>query len=221
MIPSSLSSVLWPAVAAAALLFARLLYILPILRRRGGVTAAPAPALSPPQRRPRVLAVLGSGGHTSELLSFLSGGTRTPVEGYFLVADTDAGSASKLEQSPKWRGSQLIRTPRARSVGEPLVSSFFSFVRAMAFTWRVVWRVRPDTVVCAGPGTCVPAVLCSFALRLLAIHDSRIVFVESYARVNSLSATGLLLYPIADLFAVQWPPVHKKWPNTLLCEKLL
>jgi beta-1,4-N-acetylglucosaminyltransferase len=41
------------------------------------------------------------------------------------------------------------------------------------------------------------------------------VFVESFCRVETLSATGMLLYylPLADAFLVQWPQLKVKYPQ--------
>ena len=36
------------------------------------------------------------------------------------------------------------------------------------------------------------------------------MFVESFARVQALSLTGKLLYPLADRFVVQWPQLVQK-----------
>ena len=39
------------------------------------------------------------------------------------------------------------------------------------------------------------------------------MFVESFARAQSLSLSGRILYPIADLFLVQWPALVAKYPR--------
>jgi hypothetical protein len=36
---------------------------------------------------------------------------------------------------------------------------------------------------------------------------ARIVYIESWCRVHSCSGSGPLIYPVADLFLVQWPDV--------------
>lgn len=43
-----------------------------------------------------------------------------------------------------------------------------------------------------------------------------IVYVESFARVYSLSLTGKLMLKlrIADRMLVQWPELHAKYPET-------
>jgi beta-1,4-N-acetylglucosaminyltransferase len=40
---------------------------------------------------------------------------------------------------------------------------------------------------------------------LLGIKKIEIIYIESFARVDTLSLTGRLLYPFVDRFLVQWP----------------
>lgn len=62
-------------------------------------------------------------------------------------------------------------------------------------------------------GTCVPICFAAFSLRLLGLCDPTIVFAESFCRVETLSLTGKLLYPIADKFLVLWPQLAEKHPR--------
>jgi beta-1,4-N-acetylglucosaminyltransferase len=56
-----------------------------------------------------------------------------------------------------------------------------------------------------GPGTCVVLVLVSWIRRILGLDHTRIIYVESFARVKSLSLSGKLVKPFVDTFVVQWP----------------
>jgi beta-1,4-N-acetylglucosaminyltransferase len=47
-------------------------------------------------------------------------------------------------------------------------------------------------------------------LRGVGWLHTRIVFVESVCRVNDLSATGKLLYYVADQVQVQWPELLRR-----------
>jgi UDP-N-acetylglucosamine:LPS N-acetylglucosamine transferase len=47
------------------------------------------------------------------------------------------------------------------------------------------------------------------------------VFVESLCRVKTLSLTGRILYPWADLFAVHWPDLRTKYPDTVVLESFI
>lgn len=40
---------------------------------------------------------------------------------------------------------------------------------------------------------------------------AKILFVESFCRVQTLSLTGRLVYPIADRFVVQWKGLCAKY----------
>ena len=75
-------------------------------------------------------------------------------------------------------------------------------------------RLRPELVLCNGPGTCVPVCAGALLVRFLGLEDTRIVFVESFCRVNTLSVTGKILYPFAaDRFIVQWAQLKAKYPR--------
>jgi len=43
----------------------------------------------------------------------------------------------------------------------------------------------------------------------------KIIYVESFARVDTASLTGRLIYPIADLFIVQWEESLKFFPKAV------
>lgn len=51
----------------------------------------------------------------------------------------------------------------------------------------------------------MPICYVAFLYKLLGLLDVDLVYVESFCRVQHLSLTGKLLYPIADKFIVQWP----------------
>ena len=94
------------AFAAAFTLVLALLVPLLLLRGAGGGAR---------RTRARTLVVLGSGGHTTEMLSMLAG-MPAAVAGssVFIIAATDAMSETKLLQC--YPGAAVRRTPRAREV---------------------------------------------------------------------------------------------------------
>jgi UDP-N-acetylglucosamine:LPS N-acetylglucosamine transferase len=63
--------------------------------------------------------------------------------------------------------------------------------------FRILLREKPDLVISTGAGIAVPGFL---AAKLLGI---RTVYIESYARVESLSLAGKICYRLADRFLVQ------------------
>lgn len=144
----------------------------------------------------RMMAVLGSGGHTAEMLALLKGlktAVYTPRD--YVIADTDHTSAQRIETFEKARGAdasdfRLLRLPRSREVGQSYVSSVFTTLYALVHAFGLVLRARPSLLLCNGPGTCIPLCAWAYGLRLLGIQHVTIVYVESICRVHSVRAAA-------------------------------
>ncbi|EGZ12973.1 hypothetical protein PHYSODRAFT_260934 [Phytophthora sojae] len=169
------------------------------------------------ERQIRVMAVLGSGGHTTELLKLMKRLKRevyTPIT--FVVAETDKTSQAKTELD--WKPTEtdsFAIIPRSREVGQSWSSTVWTTLRSFQSCLGLVYNRRPQLVLCNGPGTCIPICAAVLLFRVLGIQsDSKIVFCESFARVQHLSLTGKLLYYVADEFVVQWPQLQAKYPRT-------
>ena len=76
-----------------------------------------------------------------------------------------------------------------------------AFVRAV---W-VLGRERPDVVLSTGSEIAIPF------LWLGRLLGARTVYVESCCRVTAPSRTGPLVYPVSDLFLVQWPALLDRY----------
>lgn len=186
----------------------------------------------PPLKRVRAMAVLGSGGHTAEMLRLLpslcSRAEYSRLD--FVLAETDRSSRASAEQLR----DQLARSghplppisfltiPRSREVGQSYVSSIFSTLRAIAASALVVVRRKPDLILCNGPGTCLPVCLIARALHLLTLRTIVIVYVESMARVRSLSLTGRVVWTLglAGAFFVQWEGLQERYRGTVFRGRL-
>lgn len=193
---------------ALLLLAARFHYIkLQLLKR---------PASSQP-RPIKTLIVLGSGGHTTEMLTIVK---RLQPERYtprvYVIAGSDTTSEPRIDEGDR-RDWEIVRIFRSRSVQQSYATSVFTTVWSILMTIPMLYRVRPQLILCNGPGTCVPICLIAFVFRLLAIfsHRTRIVFVESYCRVRTISLSGKILIWLADLFVVQWPQLQQKYDKSV------
>lgn len=169
----------------------------------------------------RTLVVLGSGGHTSEMIQLirhLSSERYHPL--LFVKAATDTTSTGRLQAANLLSSSSsspatvVHEIPRAREVGQSYVSSVMSTLHAFFYALQLVARTRPDVLLCNGPGTCLPLCVAAFAWRVVGWTGTRIIFVESYCRVQTMSLTGRLLYAWVDLVAVHWPTLQTKYPLT-------
>lgn len=173
----------------------------------------------------RTLIVLGSGGHTAEMcaiLKHLSTDKYSPR--YFVLSDTDATSESKVLQIPATSKSDsyIYRIKRSRHVGQSYFTSVFTTIHSIFSSIPMVYRIQPDVILCNGPGTCVPICLIAFILKLFWLLDaqSKIVFVESFCRVQTVSLTGKILIWFIDCFVVQWPQLTNISPKVKYFGKL-
>lgn len=79
-------------------------------------------------------------------------------------------------------------------------------------TWRslkILWKEKPDIVICTGVLAMVPICL------LAKLTGRKLIYIESFAKVNSGTLSGRLLYPIADHFLVQWESMLEVYPKAV------
>lgn len=72
-----------------------------------------------------------------------------------------------------------------------------------------VLKHRPDYVISTGAGAVLPYLIFS------KIFGSQIIFMESFAKVNSPTITGKIVYKFANHFFVQWPEMLEYYPKAL------
>jgi len=70
-------------------------------------------------------------------------------------------------------------------------------------------KEKPDCVITTGALMGYAAALAGKSLR------KKIIYIESFARIDTASLTGRLIYPVADLFIVQWEEGEKLFPNSV------
>ncbi|KTW28188.1 hypothetical protein T552_04140 [Pneumocystis carinii B80] len=170
----------------------------------------------------KLLIFLGSGGHTAEMIrllkkvDFLRYSKRTYVisAGDFL----SKGKVRKLEiektNSSGYAGKYYIENvPRARYVNQVYYTTAFSSILCLISCLKILlWNKlgRPDALLCNGPGSSVMMCLAAIITEIFGLNRPDIIFIESFARVKSLSLSGRILLYLVDRFIVQWPDLIKK-----------
>ncbi|KAM0934189.1 putative oligosaccharide biosynthesis protein Alg14 [Dioscorea sansibarensis] len=179
-----------------------------------------------PPGRVSTMIILGSGGHTAEMLSIVNVLNKERFSPRFYVAaTTDNMSLQKaqvLEQSLLHQGkgnaeaAQFMQIYRSREVGQSYITSIGTSLIAIAHAIWLILKIRPQVIVCNGPGTCIPLCVAAFMFKVAGLRWSSIFYIESIARVRKLSLSGLLLYKLhlTDQFVVQWPQLQSKYPRS-------
>eukprot|EP00392_Amoebophrya_sp_AT5.2_P014484 g14633.t1 len=167
----------------------------------------------------KCVAVLGSGGHTSELLQLIQDWDRNRWQHIFIATDEDPsnGKIKSTTTTTTTTGTpaRLFLIKRSRRVGEGWVSSFVntcsSCVQCIALWYRELSLLQDaDLLLINGPGVCVPVVISALFWEAFGYGDLRIVFVESFCRTRRISMTGKMLQPVCDRFVVQWAGLADK-----------
>jgi beta-1,4-N-acetylglucosaminyltransferase len=131
----------------------------------------------------RVLLVCSPGGHLQQLLALEP-------------AWEDAETSWVTLRAPD---AQELLAGRTVDVAHgPTNRDLWMLARNLVVAWRVIRARDPDVILSTGAGVAVPFF---WVGRLL---GRRCIFVESLARVDTLSLTGRLVYPFAHEFFVQW-----------------
>lgn len=73
---------------------------------------------------------------------------------------------------------------------------------------KILLKEKPDFIISAGSEISI-----IFFYLSKVFSRARLIYIESAAQVNDLSVTGKMIYPIADLFLVQWKSLLGKGYN--------
>jgi len=84
-----------------------------------------------------------------------------------------------------------------------------SFIKLFFQCRRILKKEKPDCVITTGALMGYAAALAGKLLK------KKIIYIESFARVDTASLTGRLIYPFADLFIVQWEEGLRFFPKSV------
>jgi UDP-N-acetylglucosamine:LPS N-acetylglucosamine transferase len=81
--------------------------------------------------------------------------------------------------------------------------------------WHIIRQERPTILLSTGAGPIVP-----FAI-IGKLMGTKIIFVETIARLSRPSLTGRIMYRLADRFFYQWKSLQSCFPNGIYGGRLI
>ena len=117
-----------------------------------------------------------------------------------------------------FRGSvaeNLAKSERVKAIPNVVRNNPLSWLTGFWRSLKIALAERPDVVITTGAGVVV--FFCLFSKLL----GAKLIFIESMAKVEKPTLTARMLYPIADLFFVQWPNLKTYFPKAQYLGKLL
>lgn len=151
-------------------------------------------------KKKKVLFISSTGGHLKELLQLKK--IFGKYDSYLITEKTD--STKKLKDEYKEKMGYMVFGTKDHMLTYPFKLLANCFISVFYFI-----KIRPKYIVTTGTHTAGP--IC----YLGKIFGSKIIYIETMANINRKTQTGRLIYPIADLFIVQWESMLKIYPKAV------
>jgi UDP-N-acetylglucosamine:LPS N-acetylglucosamine transferase len=136
------------------------------------------------------------GGHLEEIARLIELGNQYDV---FLV--TEKGGFIELNVCK--RVYHLSQINRKEILFIP------KFINIFFQSFYILLKEKPDNIISTGA-------LVTFPICLLGkLMKKKVIYIESFARVDTASMTGKLMYRFADLFIVQWEEMLEIFPKAI------
>ena len=81
------------------------------------------------------------------------------------------------------------------------------FIKLFLTAYKIMMTERPDIIISTGALVTVPICL------LGKMVGSKVIYIESFARITTPSLTGKIMYHFADVFIIQWPGLKGRFPK--------
>ena len=145
--------------------------------------------------------ISSTGGHLDELMQLKP---MFKKYNYHLITEKDKSTESLKEKYGK-KVSYLVYGTRKQ-----LFKYIFIFIYNIIKSLMLYIKHRPQFIITTGTHTAVP--ICYIGK----IFGSKIIYIETFANIDKKTLTGRLIYPIANLFIVQWEEMVKLYPKAKL-----
>lgn len=145
-----------------------------------------------------VLFISSTGGHLNELLQLKPMFTNY---NYNIITEKDNFTLS-LQNEYKDKIYYLPYGTRSK-----FFSYIFKYLSICLKSLYLYFKLKPKYIITTGTHTAVP--ICYIGK----LFGTKVIFIETFANMNSKTLTGKLIYPISNLFIVQWESMLKLYPK--------
>lgn len=145
----------------------------------------------------KVLFISSTGGHLNELLQLKS--MFKKYDSYIVTEKTKTNKDLKNDYN---NVSYLLYGTKHR----PFRYIFVAIFNILKSLFLYI-KIRPNVIVTTGAHTAVPICLIGKLFR------TKIIYIETFANIHTKTLTGKIIYPMADLFIVQWESMLDLYPK--------
>ena len=119
---------------------------------------------------------------------------------FYIVTEKNIASKAIVE---KYRHYYLVQQERKS------LSFLFKFAYNIIASLLYLVKENPSIIITTGAGASYPT------CKLGKLLGKKVIYVESFAKLDDKSVTGEMVYPFADYFFVQWEEMKRVYPNAI------
>ena len=148
----------------------------------------------------KVLFISSTGGHLNELLQL-----RPMFKKYksYLITEKTKTTIDIEDKDLKEIYYLIYGTKH-----KPLIYIFKLLINCFKSLYYFI-KINPDVIITTGAHTAGP--MCCIGK----IFRKKIIYIETFANIETKTITGRLIYKFADLFIVQWESMLELYPNAV------
>lgn len=151
-------------------------------------------------KKKKIILICSDGGHLAQMLEL-----KVLFENYDYLLITE-GTESTFPLKEKYNIRYLKSRP---SGGKRSVAFLLSLFQNLFLSVKLLLSHFPKTVITTGSHTAVPMCLLAKVFRV------KVVWILSFARINTRAKSADFIYPLADKFIVQWQSAQKLYPKSI------
>ncbi len=148
----------------------------------------------------KLLFISSTGGHLSEMMQLKSMFNNYD---YHIVTEKTKSNLD-LKKSYPGKVNYLVYGTKDHKFTYPFKLLYNCFKSLFLY-----FRIHPDYIITTGAHTAGP--MCYIGK----IFGSRIIYIETFANIDTKTITGRMVYPIADKFIVQWHSMKKHYSDCI------
>ena len=149
----------------------------------------------------KILFISSTGGHLNELMQLKPMFNKYD---YHIITEKDK-TTEGLEIEYKEKISYLLYGTRSK-----LFVYFFKLIYNCFKSLYLYFKVKPKYIITTGTHTAVP--ICYIGK----LFGSKVIYIETFANNNTKTLAGKLVYPISNLFIVQWESMLELYPKAIM-----
>lgn len=103
----------------------------------------------------------------------------------------------------------LLQNEKMYSCYYPTNRNIKNLIRNICVAWKVLKKEKPDLIISSGAAVAVPF------FYLGKLFGAKLIYIEVFDRIDKPTMSGKLVYPIVDLFVVEWEEMKKVYPKAI------